>query len=163
MNGVDLAILTVTLLSALIGVYRGFIRETLSLIAWILAFWVAFSYAEPASTRFAPYIESPQLQVVAAFAALFIVTLLVLSAVSYLLYRLLLVSGIAGTDRILGGMFGIVRAVVLVAVVVLLARLTTYPQETWWQQSLLIKQMDPVVLFFHDLLPPDIAKHLETG
>lgn len=162
MNVADWVILAVTLLSASIGVYRGFIREILSLIAWILAFWAAFSFAEPASSHFAPFIESPQLRVAAAFAALFVVTLLVLSVIGYLLYRLLRVSGIAGTDRILGGLFGIVRAVVLVAVVLLLARLTAYPQEVWWKQSLLIQQLQPMVVFFHDLLPPDIAKHLQT-
>jgi membrane protein required for colicin V production len=162
MNVADWAIFTITLISALVGVYRGFIRETLSLISWILAFWVAFSYAEPVSTHFAPYIESAQLQIVAAFTALFVVTLLLLSALSYLLYKLLLVSGIAGTDRVLGGLFGIARAVALISVALLLARLTTYPQETWWKQSLLIQQLHPVEVFFYDLLPPDIAKHLET-
>lgn len=162
MNVADWVILAVTLLSAAVGFYRGFIRETLSLISWILAFWAAFSFSERASAYFIPYIDSPQLRVVAAFATLFVVTLLLLSAVSYLLYRLLLVSGIAGTDRILGGLFGIVRAVVLVSVLLLLARLTAYPQEAWWQQSLLIRQLNPVVAFFYDLLPPDIAKHLET-
>lgn len=162
MNVADWLILGVTLLSAAVGFYRGFIRETLSLISWILAFWAAFSFAERFSVYFVSYIESPQLRVVAAFAALFVVTLLLLSVISYLLYRLLLVGGIAGTDRILGGLFGIVRAVVLVSVILLLARLTAYPQETWWQQSLLIRQLNPVVAFFYDLLPPDIAKHLET-
>lgn len=162
MNWVDLTILAIGLLSAAVGFYRGFIRETLSLIAWVLAFWAAFTYAEAASLHFAPYIESPQLRIVAAFGALFVATLLVLSIIGYLLYRLFLVSGIVGTDRVLGGLFGLVRAVVLVAIVLLLARLTAYPQEAWWQQSLLIRQMNPVVVFFHELLPPDIAKHLQT-
>lgn len=162
MNWIDGIILGIAVLSALVGLYRGFIRETLSLISWVLAFWAAFTFSEPASAHFVQYIESPQLRIVAAFGALFVVTLLVLSILSYLLHRLLMVSGIAGTDRVLGGLFGIVRAVVLVAVVLLLARLTAYPEEAWWQQSLLIKQLDPVVVFFYDLLPPDIAKHLET-
>jgi len=162
MNWIDVTILAVTLLSALVGLYRGFIRESLSLIAWVLAFWAAFSYAEVVSGRLEAYIESPQLRLVAAFAALFIATLLVLSVIAHLLYRLFRASGIAGTDRVLGGLFGIVRAVVLVAVVLLLARLTSYPQEAWWQQSVLIRQMSPVVVFFHNLLPPDIARHLET-
>jgi len=162
MNWVDLAILGTGLLSAAVGFYRGFIRETLSLIAWVLAFWAAFSYAEALSGHFTGYVASPQLRIVAAFAALFLVTLLVLSFISYLLHRLFRVSGIVGTDRALGGLFGIVRAVVLVAVLLLLARLTSYPQEAWWQQSLLIRQINPVVVFFYELLPPDIAKHLET-
>lgn len=162
MNWADLAILVLVLVSALVGFYRGFIRETLSLIAWILAFWAAFSFSQPASAWFVQYIESPQLRMVAAFAAIFVVSLLLLSVISYLLCRLLLVSGIAGTDRLLGGLFGIVRAVVLVSVVLLLARIPGYPQEMWWKQSILIQQLTPVVVFFHDLLPPDIAKHLET-
>lgn len=162
MNLVDWIILGVTLLSAIVGFYRGFIRETLSLISWILAIWAAFTFAEPASVWFSRYIETPQLRLVAAFAAIFVATLLVFSVLSYLLCRLLLVSGIAGTDRILGGLFGIVRAVVLVSVLLLLARIPGYPQETWWQQSMLIPQLNPVVVFFYDLLPPDVAKHLET-
>lgn len=162
MNLADWAILAVTLLSALVGFYRGFIRETLSLISWILAFWAAFSFAEPASVWFTGYIETPQLRLVAAFAAIFVLTLLLLSVLSYVLCRLLLVSGIAGTDRLLGGLFGIARAVVLLAVLLLLARIPGYPQEAWWKQSLLIPHLSPVVAFFHDLLPPDIAKHLET-
>ncbi|MFZ0487542.1 MAG: CvpA family protein [Arenicellales bacterium] len=162
MNEADWAILGVTVLSALVGFYRGFIRETLSLISWIVAFWAAFSFAEPASAYFTPYIDSSQLRIVAAFAALFVTALLLLSVLSYLLYRLFLAGGVAGTDRILGGLFGIARAVVLVSVVLLLARLTAYPQEQWWRQSLLIRQLNPVVVFFYQLLPPDIAKHLET-
>ncbi|HSH41553.1 MAG TPA: CvpA family protein [Arenicellales bacterium] len=162
MNVADWAIIAVTLLSALVGFYRGFIRETLSLISWILAFWAAFSFAEPAGVWFTGYIDSPQLRMVAAFAAIFVATLLVLSLLSYLLCRLFLVSGIVGTDRLLGGLFGIARAVVLVAVLLLLARIPGYQQEPWWQQSVLIPRLTPVVLFFQDLLPPDVAKHLET-
>lgn len=162
MNVADWVILAVTLLSALVGFYRGFIRETLSLISWILAIWAAFTFAEPASAWFTQYIESPQLRLVAAFASIFVSTLLLFSVLSYLLCRLLLVGGIAGTDRILGGLFGIARAVVLVSVVLLLARIPGYPEEAWWKQSLLIPQLNPVVVFFYDLLPPDVAKHLET-
>lgn len=162
MNTVDWIILAVTLLSAVVGFYRGFIRETLSLVSWILAIWAAFTFAELGSAWFTPYIESSQLRLVAAFAGIFIAVLLLLSLVSYLLCRLLLVGGIAGTDRILGGLFGIARAVVLVSVVLLLARIPGYPEQEWWQQSLLIHQLNPVVVFFYELLPPDVAKHLET-
>ena len=162
MNVADWTIIAITLLSAVVGFYRGFIRETLSLISWILAFWAAFSFAPSVSPYLSSYIGASQLRIVAAFVLLFVVTLLVLSGISYLLYRLLLVSGIKGTDRILGGLFGIARAVVLVSVILLLARLTAYPKQSWWQQSLLIRQLNPVVVYFYGLLPPDIAKHLET-
>lgn len=162
MNEADFAILAVVLISAAIGFFRGFIREILSLISWIIAFWAAFTFCESVSVYFEPYLDQPALRIAAAFATLFVIILLLLSILSYWLHKLMSASGIAGTDRILGGLFGIARAVVLVAIVLLLARLPNYHQEEWWQQSILIQQISPLVEFFHGMLPGDIAKQLQT-
>ena len=104
MNWFDLAIIGVVLIFAIIGIVRGFIKEVLSLTSWILAFWVAFTFAEPTSDLFGPYIDAPILRIVSAFAALFVCSLLLLTIISYLLHKLLSVSGIKGTDRALGGL-----------------------------------------------------------
>ena len=162
MNLADWVIVASVVISALVGIYRGFVREILSLISWIVAIWAAFTFANSGSVYFEPYLDQPELRTAASFAAIFVVVLLVLSIISYLLHRLLSISGIAGTDRALGGIFGIARAVALVALFLLLARLTGYPQETWWKQSLLIQQLQPLVEIFHQLLPLDIAKHLKS-
>ena len=161
MTGLDFVIIAVVLLSAAVGVVRGFIRETFSLVSWILALWVAFSYAEAASGLFADYISQPPLRIGAAFGALFVAALLLLTVISFLLHRLLAVEGIRGTDRVLGGLFGVLRALVLLAGLMLLARLANLPQEPWWQQSVLVDHFKPLVVLLYDLLPADIAQHLQ--
>jgi len=160
MTLLDIAIVVVVLLSAVIGVLRGFIRETLSLIAWILAFWVAFAYSASTSALFDPYINSQALKVVAAFAGLFLLTLLVASIVSYLLYKLFAATGVTSTDRALGAVFGIARGVVLVALCLMLVGATALVKETWWQQSLSVTYFKPLVLMLVDLLPSDVGQRL---
>ena len=115
MNGFDLAILGVILVSAGVGVLRGFIRETLSLVAWLLALWLAFVYAEAGAKYFVDYVTSPALQVAAAFAAIFVLALLVFTVAAYLIHRALRLEALVGVDRLLGGMFGIVRALIIIA------------------------------------------------
>jgi membrane protein required for colicin V production len=157
MNGFDLTILGVVLVFAVIGIVRGFIREVLSLTSWILSFWVAFAFAEPAARIFEPYIDAPLLRLVAAFAALFVSALLLLTIISYLLHKLLAVSGIKGTDRVLGGMFGALKGLVIVAALMLFAQETVLPEEDWWRSSVLAGHFEPLVLVIRDLLPLEMT------
>ncbi|MDH3689629.1 MAG: CvpA family protein [Gammaproteobacteria bacterium] len=159
----DLIIVIIVSVSVLIGIFRGFIRESLSLISWIISFSVAFLFAETGSVYFEPYIGAPAIRIVATFATLFIVTLIVTSFASFLLYRLFAATGIAGTDRALGGMFGLARAAVLIAAFVLFAGLTVMPQQPWWRQSLLVGFFEPVAMLLGELLPADIARQLGYG
>jgi len=159
-TGFDIAVAVVVLLSALIGVLRGFIRETLSLISWVLAFWIAFTFSPKASVYFAPYLTTPALQVVAAFAALFLVALLIASLLSYLLYKLFKATGITGTDRALGALFGVARGVILVALCMLFIGATALIKEPWWQQSLSVVYFKPLITIFVDLLPVDVGQRL---
>ena len=163
MTVLDLIILLIVAVSVLIGIFRGFIRESLSLISWVVAFAVAFLLAESASRYFEPYIGAPVIRVVAAFATLFVVTLLIASVASYLLYRMFAATRIASTDRTLGGMFGLARAAIFIAVFVLLADITPLPKNVWWSQSILVGFFDPLVAILRDLLPEDIARQLGYG
>lgn len=163
MNGFDLTILGVILVFAVIGIVRGFIKEVLSLVSWILAFWVAFTFAEPASVVFEPYIDAPLLRLVAAFAALFVFTLLLLTIISYLLHKLLSVSGIKGTDRVLGAIFGALKGLVIIAALMLFAQETVLPEEDWWRSSMLAGHFQPLVLVIRDLLPIEMTGGLQPA
>ncbi len=160
LNGLDYVILAVIVVSALIGFVRGFFREVLSLISWILAFWVAFTYASNASVYFAKYLDSTTLRVAASFTVLFIGSLLVLTVISFLLYRLLSVSGVSGTDRMLGALFGFFRAAAIVAGFMLVAGVTPLPEEPWWRESMMIKYFQPLTLLLRDLLPAAVSEQL---
>jgi membrane protein required for colicin V production len=160
LNGFDYVILGVIALSALIGVVRGFVREVFSLISWILAFWLAFTYASAASVYFETYLDASTLRIAAAFTILFVGSLIVLTITSFLIYRLLSISGVSGSDRMLGAVFGLCRAAAIVAGFMLVAGVTPLPEEPWWRESMLMKYFQPLTLLLRDLLPSAVSEQL---
>ena len=121
MSTVDIAVVAIILVSLLVGLCRGVIREVLSLLSWIVALWAAYRYAQPGGVYFESYIDQPPLRIVAAFAAIFVMALIAASFLGYLVRRVLSSSGISGIDRSLGMLFGIVRGAIIVAVLILTA------------------------------------------
>ena len=156
----DIIIASVLVISVLIGVVRGFVKELLSLVAWIIAFWLSFRFANILSVYFDPYISSPAAKVLAAFVLIFIITLLLVSIANYFIYKLFSVTGLTGTDRSLGFIFGFVRGVVVVAAFVLFANVLAVRQQPWWQQSLLIPYFYPVAEMIRDVLPANVSQQL---
>ena len=145
MNWLDYAFLGVIGVSVLIGVIRGFVREVISVITWIAAFWVAIRYSPEVSALAADWVASPMLQLVIAFGALFVATLLVGALAGWLARLLVGRTGLSGTDRTLGVVFGGLRGGVLVGLIVLGAGMTALPEEPWWQESVIAGAYRPWV------------------
>ena len=163
MNAVDIAIIVIILSSLLIGLFRGFIREALSLFSWITSLWIAYTYAVAGAGYLQPYIDQPPLRVVMAFAGIFVLALILISIFSYLIYRVLSVAGISGVDRSLGTLFGVFRGIVIVAVLILAAVFMDFVSLPWWQGSLLVGYFNPVIDFIQALLPADIMAFIKPG
>ena len=159
MSPVDIAIIVILLVSTIIGIFRGFIREILSLASWIIAIIVAWTFAEFGAAYLEPYISQPPLRVAAAFVGIFIVVLIVLSILSYLLYKLIALAGIGGVDRSLGAVFGVARGVVLIAALILAAVYMDFASQPWWQGSKLVQYFSPVTDFMLSLMPQDIVEN----
>ena len=157
---VDYAILTIIAISALISIWRGFIREVLSLIGWILAFWVGFTFSHRVAELLVGRISVPSVRLAIAFAALFLATLLVVGVVNFLLVKLVNSTGLSGTDRMLGVFFGIGRGIVIVAALVLLAGTTPLPRDPWWKESMLMGHFQHMALWAKAFLPADLAQHI---
>lgn len=155
---VDYAILAIVLISAFVSLLRGFVKEALSLMGWVLAFWISLTFSGNLAAVLKNSISSPTLRLIAAFAILFLLALMVTAVVNYFASRLVAVTGLTGTDRMLGMVFGILRGMVLVAVLVLLAGLTTFPKEPWWGQSVLLPQFQTTALWLRGFLPEDIGR-----
>ena len=96
MSIVDIIIIAVLLISTVIGLFRGFIRELLSLLSWLIALYVAWTFAELGASYLVPYLPQKPLRIVAAFTGIFIVVLILGSIVSYVLYRLFAIAAEAG-------------------------------------------------------------------
>lgn len=162
MNWVDIAILVLIAVSAVVSLLRGFVREALSLTAWVLAFWIALTFAArlAATPWMMNQIDSPTVRAGVAFAALFLFTLLVGVLINVLVGQLVRKTGLSGTDRIVGAVFGVGRGIVVVGVLVLLAGFTQLPAERWWQESVLLPQFQSMALWMKDFLPPDMQANL---
>lgn len=157
MNWVDYAILTVIAISILIGLFRGFTREALSLTGWILAVWVTLTFADELERLLRPFIESKSGRLVVAIALLFLATILVAALVNHLATELVKKAGLSGTDRVIGLAFGFARGCAIVVVLVLLSGLTPMPQDGWWRQSYLLHYFEDMAMWLRGYLPPEVA------
>ncbi|WP_444957141.1 CvpA family protein [Microbulbifer sp. ZKSA002] len=147
MNWADWIILAIVGISTLIGLSRGFIKETLSLLTWIAAFIVAMMFRDQLAPMLSNLVDTPSLQMIAAFGILFIGTLLAGAGLNMVLSAFVEATGLSGTDRVLGMAFGLLRgAIVVMALLILAPALVPVEQDSWWSQSVLI----PHFLEFED-------------
>ena len=137
MNEVDIAILGVIGLSCLFGLWRGLIKEVLSLVTWIAALLVARVYSQTLSDLMTGMIENEGARYVAAFASLFVIVMMLGTLLNHLMSKLLTISGLKFADRVFGGVFGVARGVIIVLVIMFIT--SVFVSETQrWQQSVLI-------------------------
>ena len=163
MELVDYFVLGIIAISILVGAIRGFIKEAFSLAVWAAAFLVAFQYSGTLALQLESHIELPSVRTSLAFAGLFISVLLVGGLITFLLGKLVEKTGLSGTDRLLGGVFGGVRGVVIILFMMLAAGLTPIPQDPWWQQSRTIQSLMPLAKWSTQFLPDYIMEHLELS
>lgn len=154
---IDFVILGIIGLSAVISLMRGFVREALSLAVWVLAFWVAWTFFRKLALQL-DWFTVPSVRLGAAFLILFIATLMVGALVNFLMGQLVDKTGLSGTDRLIGILFGAARGAILVAILVLLAGLTPFPNDPWWKESQLIGYFQELAIWLKQLLPADIGE-----
>ncbi|PXZ08291.1 colicin V production protein [Gilliamella apicola] len=152
MNWIDYTIIGVIVLSALISIVRGFIKESLSLISWVLAFFIASRFYMYI-TRYLTYFESDVVRIAVAIAILFVATLIVCSIITYIISQFVQKTGLSGTDRVLGVYLGIIRGILVVAAVLFFVdTFTPLSQTLEWEQSLLIPHFQIIIRWFFDLI-----------
>lgn len=160
MSWVDIVVVAVIALSAIIGFVRGFLRELLGLASWVVAFYLAFKFAAPFSDYLQQWIDVDSARLAVAFAIIFLVVLIIGAILNYLLGRLVSGTGLAGTDRVIGLVYGIVRGAAVLIVLTLLVGVTSIPRETWWQNSMFTGQLEDGAIWVRAHLPADIAKSI---
>lgn len=141
MNWADWTIVGILAVSSLISLKRGFVKEALSLVNWVAAFVIAMTFRDPLAHLLAESVQTPSIREMLAFALLFAATLIVGAMVNYLVGELVRMTGLSGTDRLFGMIFGMARGViVVVAILILLPPIVPVHQDPWWAQSSLIPQ-----------------------
>ncbi len=163
MNWADYTILGVLGLSVLMGLWRGLIGEVLALAVWACAFWVAWLLGPPLADRFSASISTPSVRVLLAYGLFFIAVLIAGAIVAFLMRKLIEGSGLSGTDRLLGMVFGLVRGLALVVLVVFLLGFTPASRDPWWQGSRLLPNFEVGAQWLSAKLPTEVARYLEPA
>lgn len=158
MNWADYAILAIIALSAIVGLFRGFLREVIGLATWVAAFYVAFISAEMVAPWFQQWIASDSIRIGVAFSAIFIAVLVAGGIVTWILGKLADNTGLAGTDRVAGAAFGVVRGAGILVLLVLLAGMTPLPRDGWWRESVFIDHLRDGAMYVRDQLPERFAQ-----
>lgn len=161
MTGFDYVVLGIVGLSVLLSIMRGFVREILALASWVIAFIVARLYATDLIPLLPEAIPNDALKMLAAFLIVFLTTLLLCSLLAIALSHLFKKAGLGFLDRGLGAVFGALRGVLVVCLLVLLAGFTALPKEPLWRNAMLAAPLEALVVMLLPWMPDDIAKHVK--
>ncbi len=142
LNAADFAILAVVSLSCLLGFWRGLIKEVLFLASWVVVVLLVWLNIQSLAVMMEGYIEQPVLRLLAAFLIIFIGVMLLRLGLTKLLHSLLELAGLTLMDRLLGGVFGVARAALIVCVMLFLSGIfldeSLLERSELWSGSVLI-------------------------
>jgi len=160
LSWVDWAVLAVLLLSVLIGLWRGFVLEVLSLAGWVAAYFAAQWLAPSWAPRLPVAAPQSSANFAAAFALAFIATLMLWALASRVVHLLVHATPLRGMDRMLGAVFGALRAVVMLFAVTTVVALTPAAKSPVWQGSHGARWLAEGLRQLKPWLPPDILQFL---
>ncbi len=156
----DYAVLAISGFSLLLGVLRGLSREVMALVAWAAAFIVAGAFAADVAPLLARQIADEGSRALAAVVLLFFGTLIVMSVIALLVSRLIKSAGLGAEDRVLGGIFGLARGLLVVLTLVLLAGFTALPRQPLWKDAMLAAPLEKLADIAKQWLPQGWAKYI---
>ncbi len=163
MDWPDLVILAILALSVLVGLFRGFLSEAMGLAIWAAAFWVAFTFVDQVTPLLESGIELPSARTAIAFAILFLAALVIGGLISWVIGQMVEKTGLSGTDRLLGGVFGIIRGLALVVLLLLFAGFTPLPKDPWWQSSQFIPRILPLAEWASKFIPESLSQYVDLS
>jgi len=135
---IDWCVLATVLISLILGVVRGVVREFFSLLGWGVAFWLAKSFSVMGALWLTPFISSETIRLMVSFGLFFVAGLLLTGLVGYLTNAMVTSVGLGVLNRVLGAVFGLARGGFLVVIMVLLAGMTSLPTQPQWKSSVFI-------------------------
>jgi membrane protein required for colicin V production len=135
MTPADYVILFLALMSAVVGLWRGFTTEALSLVTLLAAVGIAWTFAGRLEPALGDWASAAEVRLWAARVVIFVLVLVVGGLISWLARKLITHTGLSGLDRLLGAGFGLVRAAVFVGLAVIVLEFAELDQESWWQEA----------------------------
>lgn len=160
MTAFDYVVLAIVGLSVVVSVWRGAIRELFALVAWIAAFFAAQAYGPAVAGFLAAIIENESLRVLTGFVIVFLAVLILAALFALLMSKLVRAVGLGLADRMLGAVFGLLRGMLVVLILVLLAGLTAVPRQQIWRDAMLSAPLEAAALTVKSYLPDELSKRI---
>ena len=159
---VDYSIVALCSVTLIIGTMRGFSREVISLLCWVVGFWASLHFSLSSSVILQSFISAPQKRFAVAFITILISTILVISLLeNWLTTRVKQTYNHTAIMERLGGLTcGTMQGVVVTTIIVFLAGFTAVPTNTWWQESSLLPSFQILVIWLRDHVAPQMAHAL---
>ena len=157
MTGFDIVALVIVIASALAGMWRGLVREVLSLVAFVAAAVAAILWGPIVHETLAPWIDNSLLRMALGYAGVFLLVLIGVGVINLALGTLIEGTGLAPADRGLGGLFGLLRGLLIMMVLVIGAGYTPMPAEPWWRNAWLAPPFERAAIALKSYLPETVA------
>ena len=162
MAALDWVFVVVLLASMLMGAWRGLVFEVLSLLGWVVSFFVAQWWADDMAALLPMGESAGSLRYAAGFAVVFVASVFVCGFLTWLAKKLVEAIGLRPADRTLGAVFGVLRGLVLLLAVAVVAGLTPLRDAAWWQESRGAPVLAEVLRGLKPALPDEFARHLPS-
>jgi membrane protein required for colicin V production len=160
MSMLDLIVLLVLILTVVRGLMRGMVETLFSLAAWLLAFVLGRWGALWMAPLLPIGVDSPGIRYFAGFALIFLVVLIGVLLLGHVLASLLKAVGLGTADKVLGGVLGLAKGLVILIGFTLAAGLTSLPRTDFWKQAMLSGSLQAMALRALPLVPKDVAKYV---
>ncbi|HYW58117.1 MAG TPA: CvpA family protein [Polaromonas sp.] len=156
----DLVLLGVLAVSLILGAWRGFVYEVLSVIGWAVSFYLAQWFAPEVATKLPLQGAASPVRYAAAFALIFIAAVFVAGLLAVLIKKLVEAVGLRPVDRTLGAAFGVVRGLILLLAAAVVINMTAFKSSAWWQESQGAEVLSAALRGLKPVLPEQFAKYL---
>jgi len=157
---VDWILLGVLVFSMLLGAWRGLVYEVLSVLGWVVSFFVAQWFAPELATRLPVQSAADPVRYAAAFVLIFIASVFAAGLLAFLLKKLVAAVGLAPVDRLLGAAFGVLRGVILLLAATVVIDMTALKSSDWWRESKGAPVLAATLKAIKPVLPEQFAKYL---
>ncbi len=175
LSWIDIGIIIILLISIAIAIFRGFVKEAVSLASWIAAIWLAMTFSHqvalflPTSIDEASIslsqadVEVSKLRVGIAFVLIIIGTLIAGALLNYILSHITKNRALRGIDRLLGGFFGFFRGTAIIVLLILAASYTNFPLSETWKSSQILPPFELLAKKAIEIMPSEFSKYFSLG